>query len=319
MKMGKTLLFSDVHANIAALESVLQHAFSNDKYRPDECWFLGDLMGYGPSPEQVFRTMKSLPIPPGGWLAGNHDWGVTGRLQSMDLIQFMPNNGDVSEDEMRISHFRRPAWDVIQAHRNLLEDRRPDILDHLRSLPIMSSPRAGVYLAHGDFAVDGEVSVGRQMRFPTLSPDNFSGNFRDAYLTSPENVFVSEKNKKSSVKILAFGHTHKPGMWRWDSSKKQWEPLSLLHIHAFGNLSRQPIILSPGSVGFPRDTHRCPTYVLIDWDHEIIFFRHVHYDASYTLNLMEKEPYSKLIGESGFWTAPNCKDLMNSTQSSLEY
>src|SRR5688500_16073765 len=43
----------------------------------DALWCLGDLVGYGPQPNEVVATVYALPslcIP------GNHDWGVLGRL-----------------------------------------------------------------------------------------------------------------------------------------------------------------------------------------------------------------------------------------------
>jgi len=55
-----------------------------DAERPDELWFLGDLVGYGPRPNpccQAVAERASLS------LAGNHDLGVLGEL---DLEDFTP-------------------------------------------------------------------------------------------------------------------------------------------------------------------------------------------------------------------------------------
>ena len=55
-------VFSDVHANLAALEAVLAEI---DAASPDELWCLGDVVGYGPRPneccELVARTRRHLP------------------------------------------------------------------------------------------------------------------------------------------------------------------------------------------------------------------------------------------------------------------
>lgn len=65
-------ILSDVHANLDALEAVLEDL---DKKNIDTIFFLGDAVGYGPNPneciESLVRGCKIL-------LAGNHDWGVLG-------------------------------------------------------------------------------------------------------------------------------------------------------------------------------------------------------------------------------------------------
>src|SRR3990170_141354 len=48
----RVLVISDIHANLAALEAVLAHAGSFDA-----AWCLGDLVGYGPDPNEVIRRV----------------------------------------------------------------------------------------------------------------------------------------------------------------------------------------------------------------------------------------------------------------------
>ncbi len=69
----RIVVFSDIHANIVALEAVLEHAGSADAY-----WFLGDAVGYGPDPNAVLERLRSLPQRI--CLLGNHDAAVVGRL-----------------------------------------------------------------------------------------------------------------------------------------------------------------------------------------------------------------------------------------------
>ena len=71
------LVMSDIHANLPALEAVLADALPYD-----EVWFLGDLVGYGPDPNECIERVRELPCTS---LAGNHDWAVLGRL---DLNSF---------------------------------------------------------------------------------------------------------------------------------------------------------------------------------------------------------------------------------------
>ncbi len=66
------LIISDVHANLAALETVL-----TDAPPFDEIWCLGDLVGYGPNPNECVTRLQDFPHLS---LAGNHDWAALGRL-----------------------------------------------------------------------------------------------------------------------------------------------------------------------------------------------------------------------------------------------
>ena len=66
------LIISDIHANLAALETVLA-----DAPPFDEIWCLGDLVGYGPNPNACVTRLQDFPHLS---LAGNHDWAALGRL-----------------------------------------------------------------------------------------------------------------------------------------------------------------------------------------------------------------------------------------------
>ncbi|WP_045800733.1 metallophosphoesterase family protein [Flagellimonas lutaonensis] len=66
----KIALFSDVHANLPALE-----AFFDDleKHRPDATYCLGDLVGYNIWPNEVINEIRKRQIPT---IAGNYDFGI---------------------------------------------------------------------------------------------------------------------------------------------------------------------------------------------------------------------------------------------------
>ena len=114
----RVLVISDIHANLAALESVLADAGPYDA-----AWCLGDLTGYGPNPNECVSLVRSLP----GLicLVGNHDKAVLGEI---DLHVF---NGDA-----------RAAIDWTQS------TATRDTLDYLAALP--AAERYGDYtLVHG--------------------------------------------------------------------------------------------------------------------------------------------------------------------------
>ncbi|WP_298736112.1 metallophosphoesterase family protein [uncultured Chitinophaga sp.] len=69
----KIALFSDIHANLPALEACLH---SIDEQQPDAVYCLGDLVGYNIWPNEVINIIRKRGIPT---IAGNYDFGI-GRM-----------------------------------------------------------------------------------------------------------------------------------------------------------------------------------------------------------------------------------------------
>lgn len=69
----RILVFSDVHANLNALETVLAQAGP-----VDAAWCLGDVVGYGPDPNACIERIRALPNLT--CLLGNHDAAALGRI-----------------------------------------------------------------------------------------------------------------------------------------------------------------------------------------------------------------------------------------------
>ena len=86
----RCLIISDIHANFAAFEAVLQDA-KRRSVAYDIVWCLGDVVGYGPDPNECIDLLRTLPHV---CLAGNHDWAVLGNL---DLETFPENAAYVVE------------------------------------------------------------------------------------------------------------------------------------------------------------------------------------------------------------------------------
>lgn len=70
----RILVFSDIHGNLEALAAVLRLA---EKRKIDHYVCLGDLVGYGASPNAVIRAIRRLK--PLSLIRGNHDKAVAGR------------------------------------------------------------------------------------------------------------------------------------------------------------------------------------------------------------------------------------------------
>lgn len=118
MRLG---IFSDVHANIEALTAVLD-AFQS--HRIDTYYCLGDVVGYGGSPNEcadIIRTLTKATI------LGNHDAAVAGR---MDYSYYYPQ-----------------ARYVLDVHAQTVSQTN---MEWLKGLPYRHDVKeAGVTLCHG--------------------------------------------------------------------------------------------------------------------------------------------------------------------------
>lgn len=66
----KIALFSDIHANLPALEACFK---SIEEHKPDAIYCLGDLVGYNIWPNEVVNEVRRRGIPV---IAGNYDQGI---------------------------------------------------------------------------------------------------------------------------------------------------------------------------------------------------------------------------------------------------
>jgi len=183
----RVAVISDIHANLHALQAVLE-AIDSDP--PEQLWCLGDLVGYGPRPNEVTALMQERADL---CLLGNHDLGVLGRL---DLDEFAPDAAASAEwtrtillDEARafleglspeaktdgaeLYHAspRDPVWEYV-----LTEEAARDALD-LTEAPLVLVGHSHVALAivlaegalGGGLAPDGseaDLSAGRWLLNP---------------------------------------------------------------------------------------------------------------------------------------------------------
>lgn len=111
------LILSDIHANLTALDTVLE-----DAGRFDFVWCLGDSVGYGPDPNECVARLREFPHVN---LSGNHDWAALGKI---DLRGF---NSDA-----------RLSAEWTQQHLD------PAVRAYLQALP-PSRVESGYTLAHG--------------------------------------------------------------------------------------------------------------------------------------------------------------------------
>lgn len=71
----RVLVFSDVHANLTALDQILA-----DAGEVEAVWCLGDVVGYGPDPNECIERIRRLPNLT--CILGNHDAAVLGLIEA---------------------------------------------------------------------------------------------------------------------------------------------------------------------------------------------------------------------------------------------
>ncbi len=124
----RILVISDIHANLTAFEAVLAAA-----KEVDAVWCLGDLVGYGPDPNEVIeriRWLKNLIC-----LIGNHDSAALGQIPtdsfntearlsiqwlqanltpaSLEFLRRLPQKTVISRVTLVHGSPRNPVWEYI--------------------------------------------------------------------------------------------------------------------------------------------------------------------------------------------------------------
>lgn len=124
----RVLIISDIHANLTALETVLAEAGT-----PEAVWCLGDLVGYGPDPNECVARVRALPNLK--CLVGNHDKAVLGAIdmavfnaearaaiewtqreaapETLAYLQALPESDGYGEFSLFHGSPRQPVWEYI--------------------------------------------------------------------------------------------------------------------------------------------------------------------------------------------------------------
>ena len=114
----RVLLISDIHANPLALQAVLQ-----DAGEVDETWCLGDLVGYGPLPNEALDLLQQIPNLT--CVSGNHD-------------QALVSGGG-------LQNFNPEAQTAITWQKSRLS---PQNLSFLKNLPSSATPAPDCFITH---------------------------------------------------------------------------------------------------------------------------------------------------------------------------
>lgn len=95
-------IFTDIHANLEALEAVLAKIDELAKKEPvDQLWFLGDLVGYGPNPNECIDKLRERTDI---IIAGNHDWAAVGKIDLEDFSEAARISAEWTAEQLTAEH-----------------------------------------------------------------------------------------------------------------------------------------------------------------------------------------------------------------------
>jgi predicted phosphodiesterase len=168
----KIALFSDIHANLPALEAFFKDV---DLRKPDATYCLGDLVGYNIWPNEVISEIRHRAIPT---IAGNYDYGI-GR-HSDDCGCAYKTDDEKANGAVSISFTNEIVRDEERAWLRTLPA-------HVKIEFQLNKDRLNLLLVHG-------------------SPRKIN----EYLFEDREEKSMLRIMQDSDADILCFGHTHKP-------------------------------------------------------------------------------------------------------------
>ncbi len=166
--MSRIAVITDIHANLLALEACLS---AIDTIGVDAVFCGGDLVGYGPHPNEVCALVRRRQIPT---IYGNYDYAIARDLHDCGCAYITPHDRELGQ--------RSVAW--------TLEHTDHAAKDFMRALPFDLRFPLGertVHLVHGSPRKVNEYL------------------FEDKPARTFERIAAG-----ADCDVLVFGHTHKP-------------------------------------------------------------------------------------------------------------
>jgi predicted phosphodiesterase len=236
--MARRAIISDIHGNLIALKAALADCKAQ---KVDEIVCLGDVVGYGPDPEECVDLVREHCK----WvLQGNHDMAVFMQYPigfNKIAAQAILYTRKVLEPKWYSFPSTRKRWQWLQ---NLEPIRKEG-----DALYVHASPRDPLmeYIEEQDCM---DIGFGPTQKI----------------------IEVFER-----FETLCFvGHSHRPGVV---NEEYTWlKPSNLENMAYFLEPGRKTLV-NVGSVGQPRDRNPDLCYVIFDMDKKVLKFRRLPYDV----------------------------------------
>ncbi|MEZ4868900.1 MAG: metallophosphoesterase family protein [Caldilineaceae bacterium] len=279
----RALILSDIHGNLAALESVLTAAQGHY----DTVWCLGDVVGYGPRPNECVELIRDLASV---CVMGNHDWAVLDR-PGLSVDDFNPH-----------------ARQAVLWTREVLTPENLAYLEDLAYKPVHPTDDTNLLLTHAS----PREPVSEYVLTPGIAMDNFSF-FKEAiclvgHTHKPviyrwrlqDRLYTEPAESAANPEVVAISGPASAAPATTSTSAQDDEPTSKLQPVATVDGLRPPpgkdvqlevsvrqrLILNPGSVGQPRDNDVRAAFAILDLEQLIWRYERVAYPIDLTQNQM---------------------------------
>lgn len=186
----RVLVVSDIHSNLNALDAVLQDAGDFQAI-----WCLGDIVGYGPQPNECIERLRQFDLV---CLAGNHDLGVVGTLPLWD---FSPDAQLAVFYTRHTLSIENRAWLESLKSMTILNDYGITLVhgsprDPMREyLATPGIARHNFNLLETPICLNGHTHIPRVIRFPTttVKPEiaMFSLHLDLPLALTPDRLFIN--------------------------------------------------------------------------------------------------------------------------------
>jgi putative phosphoesterase len=166
--VGRVAVITDIHANVAALDAAFDWLDANGI---EDVYCGGDLVGYGPRPNEVCKLISGRGIPT---IYGNYDWAIARDDENCGCAYVDKHDREIGQLSV--------DW--------TLEQTNPSSKDFMLELPFDRRFELG----------------GKRVRLVHGSPRKVNEYlFADKPATTFERIAAG-----ADYDVLVFGHTHKP-------------------------------------------------------------------------------------------------------------
>ena len=279
---GRIAILSCIHGNMAALEAVWDDLNNQDV---DGVYCLGDLVGYGPFPNEVIKFMQDHDIPS---VLGCWDEGI-GMEREDCGCKF------ITEEDAEHGHaaFEWTRSEITESNRKFLGDL-------YFGQRVTDTAAGSLLMVHGSPRSTGEY-----------------------LMESTHDLILFERAAAGDCDVLICGHTHVPFVReiegvltvRAEQGVKDaiQKSIGLQKGAAPREIRLRPkLLINAGSVGEPRHGGLEATYVIFNTDTKAVEIREVPYDVKSTVSALKKSGLPEAFAarlERGEELALKSKDL----------
>ena len=256
----RALVLSDIHGNLEALEAVLSAAGEWDVL-----WNLGDMVGYGGSPNEVLDRIRPLSTLV---VRGNHDRVCCGLSSA--------------------TNFNPTARAAAQWTQNELSARNITWLRELPQGPLFPEMEVAACASVPGEVFSGTVAAnagesGYDRRDVRVTLAHGSPLNEDTYILTMRDAWAPLQQMQTAVTFV--GHTHvQGGFWQRDHDWHELRPSYRTSnepdrwVMEIQPGTRQ--LINPGSVGQPRDCDWRAGFATYDTTASEVVFQRVPYDVT---------------------------------------